>query len=160
MTNTLRTADSRAFLGTRNIALLFPSSSCQPSPNKSHLLACFRRIFLSCSVAGHVPTLPWVRSARVWVRVGLESGLASGKGWVGTWPVTRLGPISSCRTSGSLGRVTVCSIWSCGVATGQVTAHCSSGVRYVTIASIHWNGIHSEATLSMRNYLHSYIQHK
>ena len=37
-----------------------------------------------CSVAGHVPTLPWVRS-RVWVRVGLESGLASGKGWVGTW---------------------------------------------------------------------------
>ena len=45
-----------------------------------------------CSVAGHVPTLPWVRS-RVWVRVGLGSGLATGKGWVGTWPVlTRFDP--------------------------------------------------------------------
>ena len=38
-----------------------------------------------CSVAGHVPTLPWVRS-RVWVRVKLGSGLASRKGRVGTWP--------------------------------------------------------------------------
>ena len=44
-----------------------------------------------CLVAGHVPTLPWVRS-RVWVRVGLGSGLASGRGWVGTWPVNRLDP--------------------------------------------------------------------
>ena len=45
-----------------------------------------------CSVAGHVPTLPWVRS-RVWVRVRLGAGLvASGKGWVGTWPVTKLDP--------------------------------------------------------------------
>ena len=44
------------------------------------------------SVAGHVPTLPWVRS-RFWVRVGLGSGLATGKGWVGTWPVTRLDPL-------------------------------------------------------------------
>ena len=35
------------------------------------------------------PPLPWVRS-RVWVRVRLGSGLASGKGWVGTWPLTRL----------------------------------------------------------------------
>ena len=43
----------------------------------------------ACSVAGHVPTLPWVRSS-VWVRVRLGSWLASGKGWVGTWPVTRL----------------------------------------------------------------------
>ena len=43
-----------------------------------------------CSVASHVPTLPWLRS-RVWVRVGLGSGLATGKGCVGTWPVTRLG---------------------------------------------------------------------
>ena len=42
-----------------------------------------------CSVASHVPTLPWVRS-RVWLRVGLGSGQASGKGWVGTWPINRL----------------------------------------------------------------------
>ena len=42
-----------------------------------------------CTVAGHVP--PWVRSG-VWVRVGLGSGLASGKGWVETWPVTKLDP--------------------------------------------------------------------
>ena len=40
-----------------------------------------------CSVVGHVPILPWVRS-RVWVRVGLWSG----KGWVGRWPVTKLDP--------------------------------------------------------------------
>ena len=45
-----------------------------------------------CSVAGHVPTLPWVRSG-VWVRVRLGSGIASGKGRVGTWPVTRLDPV-------------------------------------------------------------------
>ena len=44
-----------------------------------------------CSVESHIPSLPWVRS-RVWVRVGLGSGLASGKGWVGTWPLTRLDP--------------------------------------------------------------------
>ena len=37
------------------------------------------------------PPLPWVRS-RVWVRVTLRSGIASGKGWVGTWPVNRLDP--------------------------------------------------------------------
>ena len=36
---------------------------------------------------GHLSTLPWVRS-RVWIRVGL--GPATGKGWVGMWPVTRL----------------------------------------------------------------------
>ena len=48
-----------------------------------------------CSVAGHVPTLPWLTS-RVWVRVGLGSGLAAGKGWVGTWPGTRLDPMSHC----------------------------------------------------------------
>ena len=42
-------------------------------------------------IAGHVPTLPWVRS-EVSVRVRLGSGLASGKWWVGTWPVTRLDP--------------------------------------------------------------------
>ena len=41
------------------------------------------------SVVGHVPTLPWFRSS-VWVRVGLGLGQASGKGWVGTWPVNRL----------------------------------------------------------------------
>ena len=35
-------------------------------------------------------TNPWVRS-RVWVRLG--SGLASGKVWVGTWPITRFDPI-------------------------------------------------------------------
>ena len=34
---------------------------------------------------GHVP--------RVHVRVGLGSGLASGKGWVGTCPVNRLDPL-------------------------------------------------------------------
>ena len=45
-----------------------------------------------CSVAGHVPTIPWVRS-RVWVRVRLGSGIASGNEWVETWPVTRLDPI-------------------------------------------------------------------
>ena len=48
-----------------------------------------------CSVVGHVPTLPWVRS-RVWVRVGLGSGLATRKGWVGTWPITRLDTLLSC----------------------------------------------------------------
>ena len=64
-----------------------------------------------CSVAGHVPTLPWVRS-RVRVRVRLGSGLASGKGWIGTWPVTRLDPVSLriCGTSsanvGNLGMLT------------------------------------------------------
>ena len=41
-----------------------------------------------CSVTGHAPILPWVRS-RVWGRVRLGSGLASGEGWVGRWPVTR-----------------------------------------------------------------------
>ena len=46
-----------------------------------------------CSIAGHVPTLPLVRS-RVWVRVRLGSGLATEKGWVGMWPVTRLVPKS------------------------------------------------------------------
>ena len=46
------------------------------------------------SVAGHVPTLPWIRS-RVWARVGWESGQASGEGWVGTWPVNRLDPLFS-----------------------------------------------------------------
>ena len=40
---------------------------------------------------GHVPPLPWVRSS-IWVRVGLGLGLATGKGWAGTWPVTRLDP--------------------------------------------------------------------
>ena len=40
-------------------------------------------------VVGHVPPLPLVRF-RFWVRVGL--GLASRKGWVGTWPATRLDP--------------------------------------------------------------------
>ena len=44
-----------------------------------------------CSIAGHVPTLPWVRSW-VWVRVGLGSGLATGEGWVGMWRITRLDP--------------------------------------------------------------------
>ena len=44
-----------------------------------------------CSVAGHVSTLPWLRSM-VWVRVGLGSGPATAKGWVGTWPVNRLNP--------------------------------------------------------------------
>ena len=48
-------------------------------------------ILRPCSLVGHVPTLPWVRR-RAWVRVGLGSGLASGKGSVGTWPVTRLDP--------------------------------------------------------------------
>ena len=43
----------------------------------------------SCSVASHGPTLSWVRS-RFWVRVGLGSGLDSGKGrMVGTWHVNR-----------------------------------------------------------------------
>ena len=42
-----------------------------------------------CASAGHVPTLPRVRS-RVLVSVG--SGLASGRGWVGMWPATRLDP--------------------------------------------------------------------
>ena len=37
----------------------------------------------------NIPTLPWVRS-RVWAKVGLGSGQASGEGWVGTWPVNRL----------------------------------------------------------------------
>ena len=51
-----------------------------------------------CSVAGHVPTLPWVRS-RVWVRVRLGSGQASGKGRVGTWPVKRFDPFEAyCET--------------------------------------------------------------
>ena len=35
--------------------------------------------FAPRSVAGHVPTLPWVRS-RVWLRVRLGAGLASGRG--------------------------------------------------------------------------------
>ena len=44
-----------------------------------------------CTVAGHIPTLPWVRF-RVWVRVeGL--GVATREGWVGMWPATRLDPI-------------------------------------------------------------------
>ena len=47
-----------------------------------------------CSVAGHVLTLPWVRS-RVAVRVRLGSGLASGKGWVSMWPVTRFDPTTT-----------------------------------------------------------------
>ena len=41
-------------------------------------------------------SVPWVR-ARVWVRVTLGFGLATGNGWVGTWPVTRLDP-SHCLT--------------------------------------------------------------
>ena len=32
---------------------------------------------------------------RVSVRVGVGSGLATGKGWVGMWPVTRLDPSSA-----------------------------------------------------------------
>ena len=47
-----------------------------------------------CSVVGPVPPLPWVRS-RVWVRVRLGSGLATGKGWLGTWPVATLDPFLS-----------------------------------------------------------------
>ena len=35
--------------------------------------------FGPCMVAGHVPTLPWVKS-RVWVKVRLGAGLASGRG--------------------------------------------------------------------------------
>ena len=37
------------------------------------------------------PPLGYSRS-RVWVRVGLGSGQASGEGWVGTWAVNRLDP--------------------------------------------------------------------
>ena len=46
-----------------------------------------------------VPTLPWVRS-RVWVKVELGSELATGKGWVGTWPVTRLDPVGIVMSGG------------------------------------------------------------
>ena len=55
--------------------------------NKNKNLAVCDKSIGPCSVVGHIPTLPWVRS-RVWVRVTV----ASGKGWVGTWPVTRLDP--------------------------------------------------------------------
>ena len=41
--------------------------------------------------ATYLPS-PFLGYRVVWVRVGLGSGLASGKGWVGAWPVTRLDP--------------------------------------------------------------------
>ena len=59
-----------------------------------------------CSVAVHMRTLPWVR-CRVWVRVGLGSGLATGKGWEGTWPVTRLDPGTLCWSCRWIGGVWV-----------------------------------------------------
>ena len=55
---------------------------CSSISNKLPFLYEIWRTLLSCGPYTCPP-----------LRVGLGSGLATGKGWVGTWPVTRLDPI-------------------------------------------------------------------
>ena len=47
----------------------------------------FSGTLLDCGPRTYTPL-----GSSVWVRVRLGSGIASGKGWVGTWPVNRLDP--------------------------------------------------------------------
>ena len=74
-----------------------PHPSCQKGPTRiqAEPLWCVRWSYPSSDLSrlrATCLTLTWVTST-FWVKVTLGSGIASGKGWVGTWPVTRLDPV-------------------------------------------------------------------